>query len=749
MIDLHIQRFSSTGDERHAVSAMKHCVDNKLYSIGVIVGKYLCKLLFWNLDIVYLTSKCAIGKNNYSLAYNLLSRILTFKGLPDNTIDQIIDETRQCVSHIENRYIYYNPNIVKRITTRKNKPIPLVTLTITSCKRFDLFKQTVNSFLNCCTDLHLIDRWICVDDNSSDEDREQMKEMYPFFEFIFKPVEQKGHPQSMNIIKKMLNTPYYFHMEDDWKFFVRRDYISDCMDVLQSAPTIGQCLINRNYAETGLDNIKGGFRKNTYQGTRYFLHEFCNTEETKQKFNEKYGNVPNCSYWCHFSFRPSLVRTVILHKIGDFNEKISHFEMDYAYRYFANGYVSAFLEGTYSLHIGRLTSERNDKNKPNAYELNGEAQLSGKENQIQQNQKENVIEPTGKNQIQKKAVEPIAKPIVSNKPPEKKKIQLKVMVVNLDRRPDRWEKFQKNDIGIKYQRYPAVDGSKLLPTEQLQRIFDGNDYNMRSGMVGCAMSHIKLCIDLINSEDDMFIIMEDDVEVVPDFTKKFVHVLRQLDDDWDIVYLGHHLFPHYRKPEFYDKDKMPIVEKWSRTKSLTYSMGGTGGYVISQKGAYRLLDFINKTGMTNGIDTVQQKAADEMQIYYCNPHLIYSECWTGSNSPDTDIQFCYDSLTIPIEERIQNELTFYKQDGIQTVHDMEEMRKLVTSDTLTDVLIYIGNPIDVVSLKNECVHPRYTINDKALIVVPKPTQRHLDNRYFERLNKNGVYDVTDALKLTT
>ena len=67
--------------------------------------------------------------------------------------------------------------------------------------RGDVF--LINSFLNCCQDLHKIDRWICVDDNSSTEDREEMKKLYPFFEFYFKNLDCKGHPQSMNLIRDL------------------------------------------------------------------------------------------------------------------------------------------------------------------------------------------------------------------------------------------------------------------------------------------------------------------------------------------------------------------------------------------------------------------------------------------------------------------------------------------------------------------------------------------------------------------
>lgn len=54
-------------------------------------------------------------------------------------------------------------------------------MSMTTCKRYDLFQKTVNSFLNCCLDLDKIDYFFCVDDNSSNLDKLQMQEKYGFF----------------------------------------------------------------------------------------------------------------------------------------------------------------------------------------------------------------------------------------------------------------------------------------------------------------------------------------------------------------------------------------------------------------------------------------------------------------------------------------------------------------------------------------------------------------------------------------
>jgi len=219
----------------------------------------------------------------------------------------------------------------------------------------------MNSWLHCCTDLNKIKEWICVDDNSSEEDRKKMKEFYPFFTFIFKGPENKGHPKSMNIIHRTVNTPYILHMEDDWQFFIQRDYVSRMLDILNSDEKLIQALVNQNYAEKPDDIVEGGFEKWSKEGYRYREHEYNGT-----------GVRENHKYWPHFSFRPSLHRKKYWDDVGLYNENTTHFEMEYAHRVVKKGYKSAFMPSIYCLHIGKLT---NQNDKPNAYALNGENQF--------------------------------------------------------------------------------------------------------------------------------------------------------------------------------------------------------------------------------------------------------------------------------------------------------------------------------------------------------------------------------------
>ena len=116
---------------------------------------------------------CAQHIENYDLAYDIYCKMLTLqKYIVNHTI--ILNQRKAvCIPHIEDKYTYYNRDIVNKICMSLPRHTEIVTFTITSRKRFDLFERTVNSFLNCCTDLDKIDRWLCVDDNSSEEDRQK------------------------------------------------------------------------------------------------------------------------------------------------------------------------------------------------------------------------------------------------------------------------------------------------------------------------------------------------------------------------------------------------------------------------------------------------------------------------------------------------------------------------------------------------------------------------------------------------
>lgn len=720
------ERFLKNPIEDNALNLLRFLRNSNMLNICIFLGEHFSSIFPHCLEINDEVAIASYYKNDHDRAYDTLEKSLMFKNLSEDKAWKILFNQHFSINQVSDRYIYYNSEKIQLIVDKNKSEIPLVTFTITTCKRFDLFEKTINSVIN-CLDTDKIDIWFCVDDNSSDEDREKMKKLYPFFIFYFKKKEEKGHPQSMNIIRNFVKTPYMLHMEDDWKFIVKRNYIRDAFDVLSSDRKIGQCLFNKNYTEIESDvDVKGGIFKTTDSGTRYYIHEYVNSDEDKQKWFSKYGSAgyKTSNYWPHFSFRPSLLRTSILKELGEFDIKISHFEMDYAYRYVNRNYVSAFFEGIYCLHIGRLTSEKDDETKLNAYKLNDEIQFYGKENAI-----DNKLDLDDEN---------------------KNNISVKTYVVNLDSRKDRWQKFIKNSTQIdflNYERFSAVDGKQIKSSCQLQQIFENNDYNMRRGMVGCTLSHVKMYIELIYSSNyDALFILEDDVEVTPDFKKKYFTVMNKLiNTNWDIVMIGHHIRDIIRQEDDISTSKIPSISKSDVYWSFTNSLGGTFAYLISKKGAEKLLDFINIKGAQNGIDTLIQKSCNDLNVYYCSPTLVFSECFRGDSKIDSDIQYNYDnSLVKTAEQRLNDELSYYKI--IRLIDNFEEALLSVSGN---DNFYFKnnGNDSNIDNIIIECKkHDSYyyTIEYSIIFVIPKVNINNV-TRYFHRFKKNDKYNIDDCL----
>ena len=266
-----------------------------------------------------------------------------------------------------------DPSLI--IVNRNLRTTPRVIITFTTCKRFDLFQQTVNSILNMWTDINMIGYWYCVDDNSSEEDRAKMRGAYPWMDYYMKSPEEKGHRASMKIIWNKLNElrpEFWIHMEDDFLFHTPGSYINKATQMMTDARNAGhnvrQILYNRNYGETVRDyKIQG------HKIVRRVAHEIALHQYKVGGDGEfDYGN---CHYWPHYSFRPSLIDVSAILAVGNYDTPNQFFEMDYANQWMKHGFLSGFYNHITNRHIGRLTSERNDRTQPNAYELNNESQF--------------------------------------------------------------------------------------------------------------------------------------------------------------------------------------------------------------------------------------------------------------------------------------------------------------------------------------------------------------------------------------
>jgi GT2 family glycosyltransferase len=246
-----------------------------------------------------------------------------------------------------------------------------VTLTITSCRRPVLFERSINSFVRCCLDVERIDRWLCIDSGTSEDERTRIRKRFPFFDFIYTEAGVP-HGHSMNRLMDAVSTPFWLHLEDDWQFVARRRYIEEGTGVLADDPSIAQLAFNPNYAELHEHLSAGGYLRRTVNGVRYRLHERLEpgTPEWGHHVRALPAPVRIAASWPHFTLNPSLMRAEAVRSVGRFiSQPGRDFELDFAWRFAASGLRTAFFDEISCVHIGRLRDQGPNEGRVSAYDL--------------------------------------------------------------------------------------------------------------------------------------------------------------------------------------------------------------------------------------------------------------------------------------------------------------------------------------------------------------------------------------------
>ena len=125
-------------------------------------------------------------------------------------------------------------------------------------------------------------------------------------------------------------------------------------------------------------------------------------------------------------------------------------------------------------------------------------------------------------------------------------IKMGVYVVNCSVHKKRYEKFKKyaGAAGLKACRVPCVLGNKFnqsLMCEMIKKKIVSAKADMTTIEISINMSHFNCWKKLINSCEDYALILEDDVEIKPDFIKKVNLIMSKLKDsnydDFSVLHL--------------------------------------------------------------------------------------------------------------------------------------------------------------------------------------------------------------------
>lgn len=205
----------------------------------------------------------------------------------------------------------------------------------------------------------------------------------------------------------------------------------------------------------------------------------------------------------------------------------------------------------------------------------------------------------------------------------------KAYVINLDRSVDRLQTIttQLNNVGLSYERFEAVDGTKLTKNN-IKEFTHPLCYNLMcsSGMIGCAMSHYNLWKKMLKEEKEWMFIIEDDANPVIDIVdrlKKIEIMTKQnskLFDKPAMIYL-HCLADCYdnelnsrniiidmlklsgkilsNKPETYEILQFNDMRLFVSKLPMSFQ-----AYIINNKAAKEMVNHIDKYGLRHHIDMI-------------------------------------------------------------------------------------------------------------------------------------------------
>jgi len=110
-----------------------------------------------------------------------------------------------------------------------------VTLVITCCKRTDLLKKTLESFVQMNT--YPIEEAILIEDSDQTGINDFTKDILPFPTTCVYNEKNIGQIESIDKAYNLVKTPYIFHCEDDWEFF-NPGFIEKSFEVLEKDPKV-------------------------------------------------------------------------------------------------------------------------------------------------------------------------------------------------------------------------------------------------------------------------------------------------------------------------------------------------------------------------------------------------------------------------------------------------------------------------------------------------------------------------------
>lgn len=190
---------------------------------------------------------------------------------------------------------------------------------------------------------------------------------------------------------------------------------------------------------------------------------------------------------------------------------------------------------------------------------------------------------------------------------------MRILLINLDRQPERLShmRSQLDKLGLAYERVAAIDKYALTSAD-----LPANS-TMTPGELACACSHFACWTRALECGDDEVLILEDDVFIAPQLTDVLAaHAPLPAD--------AHLVRFETRRQRVQLDNHYHAYSEGIALRRMYSAHPGTAGYVITRKGAKRLL--AERWRYDHALDGAlfEPKSAlfHELVVYQCDPGLV-------------------------------------------------------------------------------------------------------------------------------
>ncbi len=284
----------------------------------------------------------------------------------------------------------------------------------------------------------------------------------------------------------------------------------------------------------------------------------------------------------------------------------------------------------------------------------------------------------------------------------KSKYLNKIMVINLDKRQDRWDKWNINnkDICNIAERCSAVDGSAIKMNTTIYELFKNNQFGWRKSIMGCALSHIKVWYELMNELDNsMYFICEDDMCPGREWSLDLLNtMIENIPEGAELLYLGG-ILPS-------NKQQLPSIlehvnKYWAKIKPNTLFTSGKEtdtfhfcaySYLLTKSGAKKLIQWLEESDMRcfAGIDHILGNYQIELHKYISTP--LITQCFQEEEQPyiNADFNSCIGDYSFDSDTR--------------NLLDSFTTQEILSSVSSTDKEYSIKNVLDTIYNSSQTIY---------------------------------------------